>query len=179
MSVNMPSTHLDLPMHHIRQAGGVRRFHTEPQLPAQTVAEHSWGVAVMAFRLWPDDVGLLQGCLTHDLGEIGCGDIPSPSKREWPALAQASDLVEDVTRRALGVHVELTNVQRARLKFLDRMELAWYAAEQRLCGNRYAGVVFHKVMHAILTMQQERTITLPDEAQTWINNLRTEMSQCD
>ncbi|KAA5607103.1 HD domain-containing protein [Roseospira marina] len=55
----------------------------------ESVAEHSWRLAVMALVLAPTEPGLdltrvLQLCLIHDLGEALGGDVPAPAQTTDP-----------------------------------------------------------------------------------------------
>lgn len=71
------------------RAGRVRRWHTNPGLE-QSVAEHSWGVAVLLLLENPDvSKDLLIAALLHDAHEVSFGDIPSPAKQAYPALVKA------------------------------------------------------------------------------------------
>lgn len=61
---------------------------------AESVAAHSWGVALVALALAelhqePVDVGrLLSMCLLHDLGESVLGDLPGPASTYLPPGAK-------------------------------------------------------------------------------------------
>ena len=132
-------------MHAIRQAGGMTRFHMEPGIPQQTTAAHSWGVAMLAWKFWPEDTVLLVAALAHDVGELGCGDVPGPAKWEHPELAAITNRIEAEVRADLGLNLPLTYAQQERLKFCDRLELAWYCAELALTGSRYAVAIFNKL----------------------------------
>lgn len=68
-------------------SGKVRRWHTHPSLQ-QSVADHSWGVAVILSIINPEaSKSLLIEALVHDCHELYSGDIPSPAKnsqlRQW------------------------------------------------------------------------------------------------
>ena len=58
----------------IDRAGWVRAGVSNPE----SVAAHSWGMAILALRLCPDHLDLskvLQLCLVHDVAEIVVGDL--------------------------------------------------------------------------------------------------------
>lgn len=68
------------------QSGEVERFHAVPSIPAQTVAAHSWGVAIIAMQIYGTETAvalrpLIEACLLHDTGELITGDIPFTAKR--------------------------------------------------------------------------------------------------
>lgn len=56
----------------------------------ESVAEHSWRLALMAMLLGPEEPGLdmlrvLELCLVHDLGEALNGDQPAPQQQDAAA----------------------------------------------------------------------------------------------
>ena len=58
----------------VQRAGWVRAGVQSPE----SVAAHSWGMAVLALRLCPNDLDLahvLKLCLVHDLPEVVVGDL--------------------------------------------------------------------------------------------------------
>ena len=61
------------------------RWTIVPLLRAQSVAEHSWAVAILAMELakrcgvTPDDVARM--AVEHDQSEVVTGDIPTPLKK--------------------------------------------------------------------------------------------------
>lgn len=76
----------------------VRRWHIVQTSREQTLAEHSFAVAVIAGSLaaavrWPGlmhdthQLRLLQWSLSHDLIEVRTGDMPTPFKRALEAVA--------------------------------------------------------------------------------------------
>ena len=75
----------------LMRAGRVRRWHTNPGLE-QSVAEHSWGVAVLMYLENPHiSPQLLMAALLHDVHELSFGDMPSPIKQVHPAVVAAED----------------------------------------------------------------------------------------
>ena len=108
----------------------------------ESVAEHSWRLALMALLLAPELPGvdfarLVKICLVHDLGEAIGGDIPAPEQAHrgdpgGKAAAERRDLVrlvaplpaprrEEIT--ALWDEYEAARSPEARLaKALDRLE---------------------------------------------------------
>lgn len=60
---------------------------------AESVAEHSWHVATVAWTLLPyccplDEFRVLELALLHDVGEQIIGDLPRPAKRLFPKGAK-------------------------------------------------------------------------------------------
>lgn len=116
----------------LKLAGGdVKRYHTYATVPAQTVAAHSWRVAVIAAHLWPDRPGLPLAALYHDVAEGLTGDVPAPAKR---ALGEGLEHEGGIRRleldyeRYLGVAPSppLNQEDFARLKCADYLELVAY-----------------------------------------------------
>jgi 5'-deoxynucleotidase YfbR-like HD superfamily hydrolase len=132
------------PVQALRQVGGVARYHTEPFIPPQSVAEHSWHVAMLTRALWPDESNLILAALLHDTGEVR-GDLPAPSKWVSPVLKEASNIVERDARRQLGTQLSLTEEESFKLKFVDYLEACWYCSELRLAGNQFATVIFDRL----------------------------------
>jgi putative hydrolase of HD superfamily len=105
----------------------------------ESVAEHTWRLALMAMVLYgraPDvDLArLLKMCLVHDLGEAIGGDVPAPAQAASPGKAarERADLLAlvaplpDQARReivALWDEYEAAESREARLaKGLDKLE---------------------------------------------------------
>ncbi|HYC33354.1 MAG TPA: HD domain-containing protein [Gemmatimonadales bacterium] len=105
----------------------------------ESVAEHTWRLALMAMLLYGRHPGvdlarLLQMCLVHDLGEAIGGDIPAPlqvgtagkAERERTDLADLlaplpAELRRDIT--ALWDEYEAASTVEARIaKGLDKLE---------------------------------------------------------
>jgi putative hydrolase of HD superfamily len=76
----------------------------------ESVAEHTWRVALMALLVAPefpdvDFARLIKICLVHDLGEAIGGDIPAPEQARRRAAGEASGK-GDAERRDLLTLVE-------------------------------------------------------------------------
>jgi putative hydrolases of HD superfamily len=106
---------------------------------AESVAEHTWRLCLMAMLLYRDaaDVDLarlLKMCLIHDLGEAIGGDVPAPS--QTPALNKSElerrDLLDLIEPLPPGLQAEILELwdeyesaqsREARLaKGLDKLE---------------------------------------------------------
>jgi putative hydrolase of HD superfamily len=105
----------------------------------ESVAEHTWRLALMAMVLYgraPDvDLArLLKMCLVHDLGEAIGGDVPAPAQAAAPGKAgrERADLLlllaplpEEIQREIVGLwdEYERAESREARLaKGLDKLE---------------------------------------------------------
>jgi 5'-deoxynucleotidase len=119
----------------------VRRWHIVQTSREQTLAEHSFAVAVIAGSLaaamrWRElmhDSGklkLLQWSLAHDIIEVRTGDMPTPFKRELEAVGgkgiveKAEDRVDPETMGAYRL-VRGTDVEMI-VKLADQIEAIFF-----------------------------------------------------
>lgn len=85
-------------LHTAEKLKDVTRHATTSNRRKESVAEHSWRIALMAFLLRDEFPGLdmnkvMQMCLVHDLGEIFTGDVPVFQKTKTDAENE-DDLLE-------------------------------------------------------------------------------------
>lgn len=132
----------------MRRAHAVKRYHTEHTIGSQTIADHSYGVAMLTLHMTHGQASgnLLRAALYHDLAEQHTGDTPAPAKWASNDLAQALGSMEDDFEKKHGIHVELTDMEKIILKWADSLELMFYCLEQRKLGNQYAEEPFYKVV---------------------------------
>tara|TARA_R110000851_G_scaffold239567_1_gene392265 strand:+ start:211 stop:705 length:495 start_codon:yes stop_codon:yes gene_type:complete len=136
-------------MKEIRISGKVKRWHTVSTIQQQTVAEHSWGVAMICRKLWPEDQKLLEAALCHDLGEGLTGDVPWPVKQSNFVFKKHLDEIESVEQERLGCVVLLEPRQKSRLKIADMLEMMCFAAEEIELGNKNMQEVFNRGLRFI------------------------------
>lgn len=114
-------------------SGQTIRYHAQPEIKSQTVAEHAWGVAVLILQFYPESSKeLLAAAIVHDCGEAGVGDIPSPTKAKAPGLRDAIHFLEHERMLHFGVahfEDELTQEARIALKICDILEGLQYTAK--------------------------------------------------
>jgi len=108
----------------------------------ESVAEHSWRIALMADLLRPEFPGLdmdrvVTMCLWHDMGEAITGDIPTFEKTK-----QDEDTEEQEIFALLDA---LPEPERARLEALFREMLALETPEAKLCKalDKLEAVISH------------------------------------
>ena len=119
-----------------RLKGTTRHCWTEPDRK-ESVADHSWRIALMAMLLTPEFPELdmdkvIRMCLIHDLGEAFTGDIPTFWKTEADVEKEeglfdgwVATLPEDTRAEwtALLAEMEALETKEAKLyKALDKME---------------------------------------------------------
>ena len=97
-----------------RLAGGVKRWHVQPTLRQQTVAEHSFGVMMLLRQVVDGNVfsdesilNMLLAAMHHDLPELMTGDIPADVKRRHPELDALLNRIE-MTADDLYIDTPLT-----------------------------------------------------------------------
>lgn len=122
----------------IRAAGNIKRFHTVLTIGEQTIASHSWNVAMIVMTIKPDaSTNLLKAALVHDMAEIETGDIPAQVKWSCVRLANAVKDIEEDFEAEHDIIFPLTEEEALILKIADMMELVQYVHEQWKMGNRH------------------------------------------
>ena len=116
----------------IYRTGFVQRYAQNPQMAwtGQTLGHHQWGVAMLMFELFPDEVNLalIWEALYHDAGEMGTCDASYPAKKRYPKMAEAIAEAEAAERADMNIgQAELTDREIAALKLCDRLESYLFA----------------------------------------------------
>lgn len=125
------------------KAGIVKRYHTVDMITEQTVAAHSWGVALIICEVVKKpSTELLKAALYHDIAEAVTGDIPATSKWRFGDIDTAVKRAEQQVEKNLGLKFKLTVKDKRILKFADMMELIIHAwREYRLGNSRATGLI--------------------------------------
>lgn len=104
---------------------------------AESVAEHTWRLCLMALVLYGQDASvdlgrLLRICLVHDLGEAIGGDIPAPEQRGSKSAEERGDLLKLLAPLPASIREDIVSLwddyesggsREARLaKGLDKLE---------------------------------------------------------
>lgn len=123
----IPPEHHVVGINPIYRSGSVTRWHTYPEVPPQTLADHQGRVAQIVLFFWPQaPASLLYAALHHDCGELITGDVSSKTKRAHPELDRALAAAEAIACASMGVDaIDQTN---ERLRFADRLEAYTYVA---------------------------------------------------
>ncbi len=134
----------------IRHGGNVKRHHNYPIIGEQRVAAHTWGMLVLAERLYYDEFiessQLVMGILYHDVAEYKTGDIPANAKWASPLLTHELDILKQKAMKLLRIAAHLSKTEERILKICDYLELALFSLEQRTMGNSYSDRPFWKIM---------------------------------
>jgi len=137
----------------ILSGGEVKRYHTMKTIGEQTVANHSWGVAVILNWLKPDiSKAALLKALSHDVAEKRTGDMPAPTKWYNEDLAYELRKVEKDIEEELGVDYDLDAEEQEYFKQSDLFELLLYCVNQRSLGNTNVNVVFSNGVEKLVDM---------------------------
>ena len=138
----------------VLDGGEVKRYHTMSIIGEQSVASHSWGVALILNWLKPDisKTAILKA-LAHDVAEKRTGDMPAPTKWNNPDLAKELSVVEKNIEAELGVDYDLTEEEHEYFKQSDMFELLLYCVNQRSLGNTNVNVVFSNGVEKLVDMK--------------------------
>lgn len=139
----------------IREAASVKRCHTVRTLGNQTIAEHSYHVAMLCWKLcdMEPSAALLKAALFHDLPEISTGDIPAHVKWESSAMRSTLATLENRFNKEHKLEVpELTEKEELILKWADGLELMWYCVDQLMLGNRNVDTMYQRISSALLKL---------------------------
>lgn len=150
----IPSTLVRDELKFMLRAGAVTRWHVEHTIAKDTVGRHSHGVAWFCAYLckYRPSANLLMAALLHDAAEHIAGDVPSPTKRRIPGLADELQGYEAGILRDAGVPVfyderdlsasqvdhmwnTLTEMEVTTLKAADMFDAFMFCIRERQLGN--------------------------------------------
>jgi 5'-deoxynucleotidase YfbR-like HD superfamily hydrolase len=143
------------PTKSIRFASLVKRYHTWPVIREQNNAEHTLHVLRIYDRLFGlPSVRVVRAIMYHDIGEIGPGDAPFPSKRNNPDLKAAHDRVEREKRvELLGEDTDdITETAARYIKICDLLEMWEFGTEEVLRGNSLAEPIVIRTLQAAYSL---------------------------
>jgi len=116
-------------------AGLVARYHAAPSVEPQSVAHHSWNVAVLVHYLYPAaPKDLIIEALGHDVGEYWTGDAPFSIKRDHPEIKELYTDLEFKHRYydSTMPTIELPSANAKLLKLCDTLDgFLWCSLHER------------------------------------------------
>ena len=116
-------------IHPIYRSGFVERWHTNPDVPAQTLADHHGRTAQIVLFFWPDaEPDLVYAALHHDCGELYVGDMPAPAKQAAQDFQLRMIELEANARESIGI--KPLKGEGYRLHFADKVEAYTYVAQK-------------------------------------------------
>lgn len=135
-------------LHDILRAGTVKRFHIVNTTRVQTLAEHQYGVAVLACEIagrlgWEDAAVARLALLSiiHDAGETRTGDVPTPTKAR---LRDATGSVADAVFAQFDPVVHVGHEEKCVMKCADYLESMIFLMEHKV--GRHADVVMDDIL---------------------------------
>lgn len=132
-------------------ASRVRRYHTVPVLHQETVGEHSHRVCTLYLQLYGTPrVEVLEYIMYHDMGEISAGDLPFNAKRDAPGIKDHMDKAEAAGLQRMNIKMpELTDIEYARFKLCDMLQMLEFARIEMAMGNQYAQSIQDNILTAL------------------------------
>lgn len=158
-------------------SGRVKRYNTWPTITSQTDGDHTWGVYHVYWRIFgmpSAEVALF--IHLHDAEELVVGDNPYPSKANNPKLKEAVTEVEVEARERLnlphpGAYGGVSDLERARVKVCDLLEMMQFGMQEREMGNLLAGPIVERTMAAALELSKSKlSIGDEDEVIRWVRS---------
>jgi len=132
---------------HVMESGKTLRYHTVESTRHQTVADHSWGVAIICLEIWPTasvPSALIEKALFHDCAEMFTGDVPAHAKWGNPELKELLDRIEQKVEVDMGIDIDLSPEERKILKLADMLELLFHTVSQLKLGNANYRIVLDR-----------------------------------
>jgi len=131
----------------LRTLGFVPRWVITRNIKTQSVAEHSFYVAIYAGQIagfmgrGREEIGeILHAALWHDVEECFTGDIPGPAKRDMACQAPSHKdwLLAEIERRFPGQVCNISDDIRRILKVANLLDEVFYKATEINMGNKGA-----------------------------------------
>lgn len=132
----------------LRDMAMTRRMHIKRVIKEQTVAEHSYHVAMLCWKLCDHEPSekLLKAALFHDLAESFTGDAPAPIKWLSKVIKGEMDQLEDEFNKFFGLELSLSPKEALVLKWADSLELMWHCVDEMNMGNRNVQDVYDNLL---------------------------------
>lgn len=126
-----------------RMGGQVKRYHCIRTVVQDSIASHSFGVAMFILALSPSPRGeLIKAGLFHDLAEQVTGDSPAIAKWNHHPLYVALGEMETEFNKKWEIDVELSEEEMLVLAYADVLDLCYFCLEEIAMGNRNIRPVF-------------------------------------
>jgi hypothetical protein len=131
----------------LREASHVERSHTMPHHGSYTVGQHSFDMLTLLLMLYPDcRRELMLAVMFHDVAERWTGDVPHTAKESDGEFGKRLAIVEARVMKALGLVIDLTEMERFWLKGLDVVEYLLWCKDQLAMGNQNVMASFGATM---------------------------------
>ena len=173
-------------IYNTRMAGRIRRLHIRPMNgEEQSVAAHTWGVAMILLDLFPEvSKETLVFALRHDVAEVCTGDVPANVKWANPELESTLEWMESEFLKKMGWPDTVPSAyDEFAIKVADRVELIFYCLEQIYMGNWLLYDVFEnaakKLDEDVKDLHPEMAEKINGYIDAYILYLRKNFSQND
>jgi 5'-deoxynucleotidase YfbR-like HD superfamily hydrolase len=144
----------------------VNRYSVIPRVKNESIAEHSFFVASLVVRLREDytfDLGKAVTMATiHDWTESWTDDITVATKRKFPLLADAVEVVEvqvvkkyfpNCVKAIWLEYKECVSVESKIVKYADTLQVMQYAENEAKLGNKYMESVVEDAKQRLLILE--------------------------
>lgn len=135
-------------IHDLMRAGSVKRFHIVNTTRTQTLAEHQYGVAILAGEIAtrlgldaPAVALVVAAAIVHDSGETRSGDLPTPTKKK---LREAFGTAFDAVLAEYDIPMHIPAHVKVILKCADYLESMTFLMEHKV--GRHADAVMDDIM---------------------------------
>ena len=128
----------------VLHSGSVVRYHSTLIRDKQNNAEHSWEVAIILMKIYPEaSKELLFYALTHDCGEFYTGDIAAPIKVEFPEIKTVLDKAEaEYVSEVLCInHPPFTATEKLAVKYADVLSGIYFTTSRMQSGDTRAAKI--------------------------------------
>jgi 5'-deoxynucleotidase YfbR-like HD superfamily hydrolase len=141
-------------MNELRNFAATIRAHTKRVLKPQTVAEHSYHVAMLCWKLCDREPSaeLLKAALFHDLAESYTGDVPANVKWASPTIKAELERLEGEFEKEHHLYLPLRPEDEKILKWADALELMWYCVDEMNLGNRFVDDMYSNINNHMDTL---------------------------
>ena len=119
-----------LGLKHVVRAGWVRAGVENPE----SVAAHSWGMAMLATQICPEELNLqrvLELCILHDIAEVHVGDITPhdnvSSEEKHHLESEAIQRMGIEAESAFSEYEEQVTPEAKFVRYLDKLDMALQA----------------------------------------------------
>lgn len=139
----------------VRSLMYVRRLNFERCNRYENVAEHSFYVGIIAYRI-AMDTGLgeeearycLKMGLMHDMPEAVTGDVPFLVRRALGKMTTVG--LDELGAQELGINLGTDSRTLEIVKLADILEFAMYLKEETIAGNRHLRAIYHETLGRLL-----------------------------
>ncbi len=139
--------------------GETFRWHNKPGIPSQSVKHHTAGMLMLLIKLHPNpSANLMRAIVEHDLPETDgfFFDAPHDAKEEFPVLREIEKFVEARFREYFQLPViELTEIERLWLKYLDGLETICYITTSVSSDNPVANKIYDRQEIVTLALEKQ------------------------